>query len=247
LIDKAVVARAIGEARYEDGRRLAWRTAAGTGTQRTLPQADQADREALYDIVSDVLAAAFTQDDTPSSQMRKLCELYSDFPSYTVLSRFPMEIGIDALPEREMRSYYRLLGEMLSAEADELADPVAYHLWVDLFEGTDTVDEAWVSVAAAITSQRGWRRLLEHSGPVPIDLKIGAFEAAAADPNLHEAILKALYSGLVDAYGIMDRATIEAWLPRLQIRTESSAEYARDLRKRLVDPRPINSGPAKGR
>ena len=239
LVDKAAITRAIGSERYEEGRRLARIPRLDT---KARIEGDHELSQARYNIVSDVLELALSPDDSPEAKMLKVCELYGDVPTYTILFQLTLEIGIDEMLRSDMRPYYTFLGQMLDAECDVLADAPSYHLWVDFFERPDAVTEAWTSVCATISTQRGWERLLEKSGPIPDSLKIPAFESAVQDPELHRAVLMALYSGMVDIYGQMTRETLEAWLPRLTVREPDAAGGYQDLTRRLADPRPIKSG-----
>jgi hypothetical protein len=239
-VDRELIARAVGPDRYERARRIAWATAEHCGSSLNRSELFGEDANELYDIVDDVLGAAFVDADSAGTMMRKACALYEDFPSYTILSQLFFTIGYGTLPDDEMRTFYRFLGTMLSAEAIELAHPAGYVLWVDYFEDESRVDEAWHTVCGAITSDDGWRRLLEASGPVPERLKLPVLERFIAVPSFQEAVFNALAAAVFDVYGQIGRATVEAMLPRLRI-DRSEPAYT-NLLLRLADPAPIELG-----
>ncbi|MDB5042767.1 MAG: hypothetical protein JWN27_3493 [Candidatus Eremiobacteraeota bacterium] len=240
IVDRELIARAVGPDRYERARRIAWATAARSGNALSLSASEREDHRGLYDIVEDVLGAAFVGADSSAAMMSTACSLYEDFPSYTILSQIFFTIEYETLSDDEKREFYRFLGTMLSAAAIELARPAGYMLWVDHFEDESRVDDAWHTVCAAITSDDGWRRLLEASGPVPERLKLPVLERFIAVPSFQDAVFNALAAAVFDVYGQIDRATVEAMLPRLQI--DRSAPAYTDLLVRLADPAPIELG-----
>lgn len=149
-------------------------------------------------------------------------------------------IGYDGLSDEDTTFLYRFFAAKLSAGAIELAQPVAYVLWVDFFEDDSRVTDAWDTVCGAISSDEGWRRLLNASGPVPEALKVPVIERFLPDPSFHDAILDALIGGVFDVYGRIERATVETLLPKLQVDRDHAVYH--QLTARLADPAPIEFG-----
>lgn len=240
VVDKARIARAVGQERYERARRIAWASAARCGTARFRSESEKDDDSELYDIVDDVLEATFDGVMTNGDKMRAACALYEDFPSYTIVSQLFTTIGFNGLTSDDLTSLLRFLGAMLSAEAIELAQPAAYVLWVDFFEDDSRVDGAWDTVCGVISGDEGWRRLLGVSGPVPEALKLPVIERFLPDPSFHDAIFDALSASVFDVYGRIDRPTVESILPALRI--DRSQPAYQQLLIRLADPAPIEFG-----
>ncbi|HEY0381225.1 MAG TPA: hypothetical protein VGC72_03395 [Candidatus Elarobacter sp.] len=237
VVDKNRIARAVGRERYDRGRRIAFVTAPRCGRGLRLSVAQHEDDRELFDVVDDVLDAAFAGVDANGDKMRATCALYQDFPSYTIIAQLFTTIGYDGLTSAEMTFFLEFLGAMISAEALELARPAEYVLWVDFFEDDSRVDAAWNTVCGAISSDEGWRRLLIASGPVPEGLKMPVIERFRPDPSFHDAIFEALSGGVFDIYGRIERANVESILPALRIDRSHPAYH--QLLVRLADPAPI--------
>jgi hypothetical protein len=240
IVDKARVAHAVGAERYELGRRIAWASAPRCGSMVFCTETEKDDDSNLYNIVDEVLEAAFTGLPTTGDKMRAMCALYEDFPSYTIVSQLFMTVGFDGLSSAELASLLAFLGTMLSAAEIELAQPAAYVLWVDFFEDDNRVDAAWETVCDTISSDEGWRRLLAASGPVREKLKFPVIERFLPDQRFHDAIFDALSAGVFDIYGRIERTTVESMLPKLRI-DRTHAAY-QQLLVRLADPAPIEFG-----
>ncbi len=240
IVDKDRIARAVGTARYERGRRIAWAHAARCGNLLSLSDAERGDDAELYDIVDEVIDAAFAEAATNGDKMRAMCALYDDFPSYTLVTQLFTTIGYDGLSNEDMTLLYRFFAAKLSTAAIELAQPVSYVLWVDFFEEASRVDAAWKTVCGAISSDEGWRRLLNASGPVPESLKLPVIERLLPDPSFHDAILDALIGGVFDVYGRIERSTVATTLPMLQV--DRSHPAYQGLLSRLADTAPIEFG-----
>jgi hypothetical protein len=240
IVDKTRIAHAVGAERYELGRRIAWASAPRCGSMLFRTETEKDDDSNLYDIVDEVLEAAFTGLPATGDKMRAMCALYEDFPSYTIVSQLFATVGFDGLLSGELTSLLAFLGMMLSAPEIELAQPAAYVLWVDFFEDDSRVDAAWETVCDRISSDEGWRRLLAASGPVREELKLPVIERFLPDESFHDAIFEALSVGVFDIYGRIERATVESMLPTLRI--DRAHPAYQQILVRLADPAPIEFG-----
>ena len=131
-------------------------------------------------------------------------------------------------------AFWAAYRSLLAQEDDRLAAPVAYSLWVDYFEDSETVAEAWGGLTSADLGPRGLERLLHASGPVPWRLKAPLYESLLPDPAWHPAIFSGLVNSRFDTYGRIDVSAASRLLDRLQLPpgTAGLAELRRALRRK---------------
>ncbi len=104
------------------------------------------------------------------------------------------------------------------------ASPVSYVLWVDFFEDSDTVLEAWQGMMNQKATKKSLANLIKCAGPVPFELKEPLYKKMLKDNSLHESIFYSLLFSALDVYGNIDKNLARAILIKLKIKT-NTPEY----------------------
>lgn len=139
-------------------------------------------------------------------------ELLRVLPTYGMLMlwELPAEEG-------ERAHFWDRVREGLDGEDEPLAEALMYWLWVDWFEASDRVEEAWREATASDPGELRTRRLMESSGPIPWSLKAPTLFELADDPRWHLTVYQALSSAMFDVYGSTDREAASELLGRLDL------------------------------
>ncbi len=116
-------------------------------------------------------------------------QLFELFPSYYhFLNPIYLAIINDKIVEpKEKNLIWNRFIHYLNAE-NYYADPVGYILWVEFFEGNDTVREAWSGLMNCHPDKKTMLHLLELAGPVPYELKEITYQKLIPDRSTHEVI-----------------------------------------------------------
>lgn len=150
--------------------------------------------------------------------------LFELFPSYYhFLQPFYHAIlkgEIDEPAEKDI--IWKQFSRYLGAE-NFYAEPVGYVLWVNFFEDTSLVREAWQGVLRGCISEKAKLKLLDSSGPVPYELKETLFNLLLPDKSTHQALFQSLLFSIQDLYGQIDKEKAKRLLPRLKIDHTSEA------------------------
>jgi hypothetical protein len=170
-----------------------------------------------WNLVDDIAQAVFRSPRSNAEKIRLGFEVFEMFPSQWVLCVLFNWFYDDAdLTPPERAEVWRKMAGYLDGEPCH-ADPVAYKLWIDMFEDVTTVEEAWRGVTNACASDRALNRLLDVSGPVPYALKLELYEKLLPRPETHPGILRSLYFSAHDAFGIIDAPQARSLLTALQV------------------------------
>lgn len=182
---------------------------------------DDAPRQQLFDIADELLTAVWALPEPELTRIDLLAELYRRLPSTDVLFGIAVHLyrGMSRAARTEL---WRQLRACLDSEDERLADPVSCYLWCEWFEDPDRaiVEEVWRCLVDGQPTDRALRRVLEHSGPVPVDLKAELVSRVIDDPDWHRSIFQALVDSRTAVYGRWDPA------------------WARDVYAILRDPQP---------
>jgi hypothetical protein len=221
----------VGEARFREACAAAWSSAAGTG------QMDHGGHwpKRLADIPYDLVDLLRKTDEPWPDRLELFFQLYRKMPSYGLLMYIKVEHFFEwNANAREL--FWNEYRQLLSAEHDELADPVGYSLWADYFEDPRTVEEAWRQLArSADLSERGLERLLTLSGPVPFGLKAKLYDEVLPHRRWHPFIFRSLLGSAFDYFGQIDHEAARRVLEGLAL--PESTEGLRELRAVLDQPR----------
>ncbi|MCX4782578.1 hypothetical protein [Streptomyces sp. NBC_01264] len=127
-------------------------------------------------------------------------------------------------------------------EAGPEPEAVLASLWLDWFEHGQTAEAAFAGVLGRNAGRiftgapagflRRTRRVLECSGPVPWAAKELAYRAAAAVPELHQAVFRALLASYHDLFGQLEPTAALALLDTLPL--PSATEHPAALRTVLT-------------
>jgi hypothetical protein len=215
-----IITRA-GKEAFEEACRVAWRTAPGTGKSdgdRGIDLAHDLYNWILYDMP---LAA--------TERVALLFAVYERMPCYSLLLVAPTwSWSEDSTPEALAlcQAKYR---EFLGSDEDALADPIAYSIWCGPFEGVgEEVESWWRALAAEGGPPRLYERLLEHSGPVPWELKEELYERLLPDERWHPHIFRSLHASRNDVYGQIDSAKAWALFQRLRLPPDTEFLWGTD-------------------
>lgn len=129
-------------------------------------------------------------------------QLYEMFPSYYhFLVPFYHGIRNEEITLLEHKKIiWRQFMRYLASEAC-YADPVSYVLWVEFFEDTTTVRDAWQGLLNNCHNKKSLLAMLEIAGPVPFDLKEVCYKSLLIDESSHEVIFNSLLHSAFDYYG----------------------------------------------
>jgi hypothetical protein len=166
-----LVAR-VGEERFRNACEWAMATAARTGHSRERGQ-DARWPDDILNVPHELADPLWDEGDgTGFERLGLAVDLYREMPCYATLMYMRHYFADwDQTARDRFWAEYRSL---LSDDDDRLAGPVAYSLWCDYFEDPASVAEAWTLIEAPdALSERGLRRALDASGPVPYDIKPG--------------------------------------------------------------------------
>lgn len=146
-----------------------------------------------------------------------LVELYRRLPCSSVL----FVIAVHYYPQMSAAGrsgLWQQLRELLNSEDERLADPISYYLWAEWFEDPDraSVEEVWRSLVDGQPIDRALRRVLEHTGPVHVDLKAALVSRVIADTDWHRSIFRALVDSRTAIYGKWDVAWAQGVFDHLQ-------------------------------
>jgi hypothetical protein len=191
----------IGVEAFAEACEVAWKEAPGTGRKES---SSSTPNFALH-------VEEWLHDDpslTPAQRIALLFAIYERMPCYALLMTGPKWCAEDCpIAQKVWEAKVR---ELLGADQDALADPVGYWLWCGPFEDNrDEVEPWWRLCAAPGGPPRLYERLLEHSGPVPYDLKAELYDRLLPDERWHLYIYRSLNASYGDIYGQVDieRAT----------------------------------------
>lgn len=220
----------VGEERFRRACEWAWATAAGTG------RSGEEDLDARWprdvvDVPHDLADAVWEEGEASWMERVALAfELYREVPCYATLMYMRHYFSDwDPAARRRFWDEYRAL---LSDEDDRLADPIAYSVWCDYFEDPASVEEAWTAVASpGAVSERGLRRVLDVSGPVPYDLKVPVYERLVGSTHWHPFIFRSLLYSAFDVYGQIDARAARKLLDKLSL--SKTTEGLEELRQKL--------------
>lgn len=151
--------------------------------------------------------------------------LFDTFPSYLhFLTPFYDIIENKELKANDLKdSIWKTFMHYLGSE-EYYASPVSHVLWVDFFEDTDTVLEAWQGMLNQAATKKGLSNLIKCAGPVPFELKEPLYKKMLKDSSLHESIFNSLLFSALDVYGNIDNNLARAILVKLKIKTNTN-EY----------------------
>jgi hypothetical protein len=195
LLDE-IVERA-GRAAFEEACRVAWKAAPGTGKS-------DSGESGVIDLATDLSFWILDEMALASSErVGLLFAVYERMPCYSLIFMIPTW-STQASPEALAlcQSMYRLF---LGSDEDALAEPIGYSLWCGPFEGMrEEVELWWRALAEGDGPPRLFERLLEHSGPVPYDLKEELYERLLPNEHFHPFIFRSLLFSRHDVRGQLD-------------------------------------------
>jgi hypothetical protein len=145
----------VGEPMFEEARRWAWQTAAGTGIGVSpWPNKVNDVPHELEDLIW------LRGDGTWLERVALAFELYRTMPCYANLMY--IQHHHNDWNDDARRLFWNEYRSLVGDPDDRLADPVAYSLWCDYFEDPEIVEEAWQEIARrAELSERGLQRVLD--------------------------------------------------------------------------------------
>lgn len=132
-----------------------------------------------------------------------LFDLFPDYYNFLV-PFYHLIRNSEIKDESEKQIIWKKFMAYLSAEP-YYADAVGYVLWVDFFEDSTTVVETWQGLMNHIVDHKALLKLLEHSGPVPYELKEPVFINLLPDKENHQTIFKSILYSAFDVFGQLDK------------------------------------------
>jgi len=203
---------------FEQACDTAWATAAGAGRSSEV-HIDDEPRQQLFDVADDLLTWIWELPDAELTRVSLVAEVYGWMPSTPVLFGIAVHLyqHMSAAGRAEL---WRQLRLSLGSEDGRLGDPISCYLRQEWFEDPDRgiVEEVWSCLVDGQPADRALRRVLEVSGPVPVDLKAELVTRLIDDPDWHRSIFLALVDSRLGAHGKWD------------------TEWAEDVFENLHDP-----------
>ena len=213
-LDELIGRLATGE--FERARETAWSTSAGTGrvVQASL---DDEPQQQLFDVADELCEWAWELPEPELIRVQVLAEIYRRLPCSAVLFGIAVHL-YQHMSSAGRSELWRQLRVYLDSEDERLADPVSYYLWCEWFEDPDReiVEEVWRCLVEGQPADRALRRILENSGPVPVDLKAELVSRVIPDPGWHHSIFLALVDSRTAAYGRWDAGWAEGVFKKLR-------------------------------
>ncbi len=125
--------------------------------------------------------------------------LFERNPMYKITAELNMNFSkmSDAVKD-QMWNFYR---NHLTSEKTVHRDQIEYSLWVDFFEDSTTVEEAWKQLVGNYENENILKRLLSISGPVPFPLKEVLYKKVIHDEEFHPYILDSIGRSFFDVCG----------------------------------------------
>ncbi len=221
----AEIKQAVGEERFSAECKLAQQAAPFTGSglsSRNQPSYNS-------DLPCEVAHLVWDSSRTTRDKLQLIFAVYSELPCYGLIMYCK-----DKYPsfDEEARTYFwKLAREQLGHDEEMYAQPMAYLLWVDFFEDTHTVRDAWGNLLVGSPGERLLERLLDVSGPVPFDLKMVLYRQLMHRPKWHYPIFRSILHSSFDAYGDTDEKAARYVLRHLNL--PKHTEHLETLRTRL--------------
>lgn len=202
----------VGRDQYVRACELAWRTPVGTGGPDTAPKWP----EWLAVVPHDFADAWHVTDTSLGERLDMGLRLYRAMPCYA--NTMPLKSFYERFGPLEREQLWNAYRSALASEHGQLAEPIAYSLWVDFFEDQQTVNDAWSQTTRRDAEPWARRvgRVLGVAGPVPWGLKAVLFEQLIGDVAWHPRIYDALKGSAFDYYGQVDPSARD-WLERLEL------------------------------
>lgn len=179
-----------------------------------------------WDLFSDISDYVwFTEDLIDAARLQMGFNIYEIFPNYyhfLVPIYYAVKENLLETPKLKDMIWRKFMS-YLSSE-NYYADPVSYILWVDFFENSKTVDEAWYGLMQFTNEETALLRLLHCIGPVPYNLKETLYLNLIQKTKNHSKILTSLLLSTTDVFGSIDKTKAELLLSKLQVNKESE-EY----------------------
>lgn len=201
---------------FDQAQKSAWASAAHTGRPSQAPLSD-AVHQRLFDVADDLAQRIWELDAPEPARVSLLVELYRRLPCSSVLFVIAVHY-YSQVSAAGRRGLWQELRELLNSADERLADPIAYYLWAEWFEDPDRaiVEEVWRGLVDGRPMDRALRRVLEHSGPVPVDLKAGLVSRVIADGDWHRSIFRALVDSRTAIYGKWDNVWAQGVFDQLR-------------------------------
>lgn len=206
----------VGRDEFDRAAHAAWSSAARTG-RSSQARLDEETARRLFGVADDLAAAIWAFDAPESARVSLLADLYRRLPCSSVL--FAIAVHYYAKMSVEGRGLlWERFRVLLDSADDRLADPIAYYLWAQFFEDPDRVlvEEVWRHLVDGQPQDRALRRVLEYSGPVPVDLKDELVSRVICDPAWHRSIFQALVDSRTAVYGKWEAGWAQAVFDRLR-------------------------------
>jgi|TARA_B110000967_G_scaffold44736_1_gene44866 hypothetical protein len=158
-------------------------------------------------------------------------QLFDQNPEYGVTLQLSMNFNkMSSYGKGQMWDHYK---NHLKGEQTLQREQIEYSLWVDFFEDSETVNEAWGNLIGDYSNENILKRLLTISGPVPFGLKDKLYQKVIINKQWHEYILDSLVGGFFDVYGQIDFQRARIILPILKV-DKTSKKYV-ELNKKLIE------------
>ncbi len=157
--------------------------------------------------------------------------MFDQNPEYGVTLQLSMNFNkMSSYGKGQMWDHYK---NHLKGEQTLQREQIEYSLWVDFFEDSETVNEAWGNLIGDYSNENILKRLLTISGPVPFGLKDKLYQKVIINKQWHEYILDSLVGGFFDVYGQIDFQRARIILPILKV-DKTSKKYV-ELNKKLIE------------
>lgn len=212
----------VGNELFDEARRWAWETAAGTG--RSQSEAESGWSKEVVDVPHDLCDLIwFDEELGPLDRVVLHFALYREMPCYANL----MYASPDELDAAALDLFWQHIQELLNDADDRLADPVSYWLWCGEFEDHNAAPEAWRrTIQGNGAGERGLARALDVSGPVPWQVKAPLLRKLLPDQRWHGAIFRSIQSSAFDVFGSVDIGEATALLRELKLSGDDAAAAA---------------------
>ncbi|MBT3209920.1 MAG: hypothetical protein HN347_16370 [Bacteroidetes bacterium] len=148
--------------------------------------------------------------------------LFERSPDYGICAEIKM--SFNELSKENRLKIWNNYKRLLKFGDSKQREQIEYSLWVDFFEDTETVDEAWENLVGDYQDKDLIRQLLRISGPVPFDKKDLVYMKLVRDKKNHDYILKSLSGSFFDVYGQINIQRARVLLPTLKV-NKSTEEY----------------------
>jgi hypothetical protein len=158
-------------------------------------------------------------------------ELFDRSPEYGICGELNMAYNDMKTEIKDV--LWRNYLQYLESGTDEQKEQIKYSLWVDFFEDSETVDEAWSKLVNNNSEIDVLRQVLSISGPVPFDKKNDLYLELIANKQNHIYILESLVGSFFDVFGQIDFQKAKILLPTLEVdkKTEKYVQLNENLEK----------------